>query len=253
MGVSGMAEGHNPRCAIFNDPPSLRSPRDCDCGFIPPLDNEVAELEAALVRERERVEGQKRSADELGQRLRRATENAESAEERVRELERQNANIIRGTFAERNDLERQRDELAKRIKELEGSVDAFIGVAQRFINAYIEEAAEREEWLVEDDLQDEFEAALTAVARAVLGRTHNPASEGPDPYELRSKVGVWLRLKAKHEGRYDSGILHRLAADADHSALLHRLFSGKEPLPEPPPLHMSYPDYEKAEQEKGMG
>lgn len=28
---------HNPRCAIYHDPPSLRDPGDCNCGAIPPL------------------------------------------------------------------------------------------------------------------------------------------------------------------------------------------------------------------------
>lgn len=32
-------------------------------------------------------------------------------------------------------------------------------------------------------------------------------------------------------------------ADVDHSALLNRLLSGKEPLPEPPPLFYGYPAY----------
>ncbi len=36
-------------------------------------------------------------------------------------------------------------------------------------------------------------------------------------------------------------------ADALHSALLRRLLSGKEPLPEPPPLRHSYPDYAAVE------
>lgn len=28
---------HNPRCAIFHEPPGLRDPSDCNCGAIPPL------------------------------------------------------------------------------------------------------------------------------------------------------------------------------------------------------------------------
>lgn len=35
--------------------------------------------------------------------------------------------------------------------------------------------------------------------------------------------------------------------DADHSSLLGRLLSGKEPLDKPPPLRFSYPDYDLAE------
>ena len=29
---------HHPRCAMFNEPPGLRDPKDCNCGAIPPLD-----------------------------------------------------------------------------------------------------------------------------------------------------------------------------------------------------------------------
>ncbi len=36
--------------------------------------------------------------------------------------------------------------------------------------------------------------------------------------------------------------------DAQHSALLPRLLSGKKPLPEPPPLRHSYPDYAAVEE-----
>jgi hypothetical protein len=28
---------HNPRCRIFNEPPTLRDPSDCNCGAIPRL------------------------------------------------------------------------------------------------------------------------------------------------------------------------------------------------------------------------
>ena len=38
-------------------------------------------------------------------------------------------------------------------------------------------------------------------------------------------------------------------ADIDHSALLNRLLSGKEPLPEPPPLFFGYPAYQLEEGE----
>lgn len=36
-----MSVEHNPRCAIFNEPPGLRDPKDCDCGAVPPLPTEV--------------------------------------------------------------------------------------------------------------------------------------------------------------------------------------------------------------------
>jgi hypothetical protein len=32
-----MSVGHNPRCAIFQESPSLRMASDCNCGAIPPL------------------------------------------------------------------------------------------------------------------------------------------------------------------------------------------------------------------------
>jgi len=52
---------HNPRCAIFHDPPSLQDPSDCNCGAIPPLNHEhewqahgltekTVELEGGFVR-----------------------------------------------------------------------------------------------------------------------------------------------------------------------------------------------------------
>lgn len=33
----GHKVGHNPRCAIFNEPPTLRNLDDCNCGTLPPL------------------------------------------------------------------------------------------------------------------------------------------------------------------------------------------------------------------------
>ena len=32
-----MSARHNPRCAIFHEPPSLRDASDCNCGAIPQL------------------------------------------------------------------------------------------------------------------------------------------------------------------------------------------------------------------------
>lgn len=80
-----------------------------------------------------------------------------------------------------------------------------------------------------------------------------------DPSTARHLVGVWLRTRIAHEvglaDRYRylvkegdvKAIFQQLAADAEHSALLLRLFEGKDPLPEPPPLRHSYPDYEASE------
>jgi hypothetical protein len=72
----------------------------------------------------------------------------------------------------------------------------------------------------------------------------------------------WLEIRNKWEqigktgntfstGHDLSGLtvlnLNDLRADIWHSALLHRLLEGKEPLEFPPPLAMSYPNYELAE------
>ena len=60
---------------------------------------------------------------------------------------------------------------------------------------------------------------------------------------IRGRVGLWLELKQKFEGHSLDEC--DLQADAAHSALLFRLLSGKEPLPEPPKLEMGYPMYPK--------
>jgi len=54
------------------------------------------------------------------------------------------------------------------------------------------------------------------------------------------KVGEWLRV----------GGTNRSDVDASHSALLHRLLSGKNAFPKPPPCKMSYPWYELSEGKK---
>jgi len=41
------------------------------------------------------------------------------------------------------------------------------------------------------------------------------------------------------------------SADVDHSSLLRRLLSGKQPLEQPPPKRYSYPDYDLAEGKEG--
>jgi hypothetical protein len=63
---------------------------------------------------------------------------------------------------------------------------------------------------------------------------------------LHAAVRQWLQI------REDNGIpfpasWSSLCADMDHSALLLRLQSGKDPLPEPPPRSYSYPWYDLVE------
>lgn len=57
-------------------------------------------------------------------------------------------------------------------------------------------------------------------------------------------VSQWMRIYHKNKGKYPNDM------DADHSALLRRLLSGEKPLPNPPPLRYSYPDYKLAEGEE---
>jgi hypothetical protein len=54
-------------------------------------------------------------------------------------------------------------------------------------------------------------------------------------------VAEWLEVLA--ESNYGMPT----SSDVDHSALLHRLLEGKDPLPDPPPRSMSYPWYELIE------
>ena len=54
------------------------------------------------------------------------------------------------------------------------------------------------------------------------------------------RVGLWL----------DTVRSVKSSADADHSALLYRVLSGKDPLPKPPPTKMSSPWYELGEGKK---
>lgn len=73
-------------------------------------------------------------------------------------------------------------------------------------------------------------------------------------FAIRQAIREWLvirlewdreRLTALLNGNMP--IVYQLLADVDHSALLHRLLSGKPPLPTPPPRRYSYPDYESGE------
>lgn len=79
-------------------------------------------------------------------------------------------------------------------------------------------------------------------------------AEGFTPEQIewaRHRVARWFEVRHEWEKRPVPTTFNQLAADALHSALLYRLLSGKEPLPEPPPLYMGYPDYgvEKEEEE----
>lgn len=60
-------------------------------------------------------------------------------------------------------------------------------------------------------------------------------------FEARKAVGLWLELRQTDW----PGAPTR--ADAEHSALLTRLLSGKKALPKPPPLAFAYPWYDIVE------
>ena len=70
------------------------------------------------------------------------------------------------------------------------------------------------------------------------------------------KMSLWLCTREKHQAEYLLGfnvfgktvaevkrVLNQVAADVDHSSLLHRLLRGRPLLPEPPPTQHSYPAY----------
>ena len=57
------------------------------------------------------------------------------------------------------------------------------------------------------------------------------------------QVSKWLRILQDNEKGCPT------SADADHSALLNRLLSGKKEFPKPPPLFFSYPAYSLEEGE----
>ncbi len=73
----------------------------------------------------------------------------------------------------------------------------------------------------------------------------------------RRQFARWLEVRLKHEERGAGRVIdqmsdqywYQLQADILHSSLLLRLLSGKEPLPEPPPLRHGYPDYSGADDE----
>jgi len=62
-------------------------------------------------------------------------------------------------------------------------------------------------------------------------------------------VARWLRTRAQAERGVGEAALVRLAADADHSALLRRLLAGKLPAASPPPLAHSSPWYDVVERD----
>lgn len=66
----------------------------------------------------------------------------------------------------------------------------------------------------------------------------------------RHQVARWFSIRQLWEERPVPTSFGQLAADADHSALLYRLLSGKGPLPEPPPLSHGYPDYRAVHKEE---
>jgi len=53
----------------------------------------------------------------------------------------------------------------------------------------------------------------------------------------------WLRIREEHGTPFPTSLI-QLHADIDHSALLKRLFDGKEPFDKPPPRAFSYPNYD---------
>ena len=77
-----------------------------------------------------------------------------------------------------------------------------------------------------------------------------PALGQNDTVELRTKivraVMLWLYIR-EDAGYHFPDNIDSLRIDMSHSALLHRLLSGKAPLPSPPPKHFSSPWYELIE------
>lgn len=79
-------------------------------------------------------------------------------------------------------------------------------------------------------------------------------SEELSPKQIKEIFKRWLEIRLKWQGEkyeyFDTRLpfTAQLIADIDHSSLLQRLLEGKEPLPEPPPLKYSYPDYPNEEQ-----
>lgn len=78
--------------------------------------------------------------------------------------------------------------------------------------------------------------AIDPAARSATVAPHTRREFDAD--RLRDKVAEWLRIKARCDPWWSdrhATLLAHLALDAERSTLLVRLFSGQEPLPEPPP------------------
>lgn len=68
------------------------------------------------------------------------------------------------------------------------------------------------------------------------------------------QVARWLYTRSQWEHHtappragLNPQVLSQIGIDADHSGLLYRLLSGKDPLPHPPPTSFSRPDYARVE------
>ena len=68
-----------------------------------------------------------------------------------------------------------------------------------------------------------------------------------EQWKVVAAVIRWLEVRGKHSQELSAPWLAHLYVDALHSALLRRLLSGLEPMPEPPPLRYNYPDYSQGQ------
>lgn len=83
--------------------------------------------------------------------------------------------------------------------------------------------------------------------RMLVGDWFRTMAANPEGMNVRQLVQFLEFAKCEDPEALAIRILYQMGANADHSALLDRMFSGKDPLPEPPPLLHSYPNYgEKA-------
>jgi len=87
---------------------------------------------------------------------------------------------------------------------------------------------------------EEIEAISSFAQNSKIIKPYNLSFIGLSNSQIHyaiKRVGLWLdKIKSKPS-----------SADADHSALLFRVLSGKDPLPKPPPCRMSRPWYELGE------
>lgn len=76
-------------------------------------------------------------------------------------------------------------------------------------------------------------------------------------YFARRQFARWIRVRLEHEVCGKGRVIDKMSeqdwvqlmADIEHSPLLLRLLSGKDPLPEPPPLAHGYPNYKAVEED----